>query len=314
MSAPKYREAVAFAPASVGNVAAGFDLLGHALLGAGDRVTARVIDDPVVRIASITGCITTLPCEAERNTAGRAVSDWRKARGVAFGVELAIEKGIALGSGMGGSAASAVAAVLAAEALLGGDPDREALYPFALAGEAVASGSEHGDNVAPQLLGGLVFATSSHLVRIPVPDSLTCVLVHPDQVLETRVARAALAAPYALGEFVEQSAHLGLLLAGCYRGDLDMIAAGLRDVLVEPRRAPLIRGFAAVKQAALDAGAMGASISGAGPSVFAWFADTARARAAGTAMQAAFAAEGVASEVFVSPVAAPGAQVERCVS
>lgn len=311
--AAKHREATAYAPASVGNVAAGFDLLGHALVGAGDRVTARAIDEPVVRVASITGCITSLPREAERNTAGRAVAAWRESRRVAFGVELAIEKGIALGSGMGGSAASAVAAVVAAQALLG-DVDLESLYPFALAGEAVASGSAHGDNVGPQLLGGLVFATHDRLVRIPVPEALTCVVVHPDQVLETRVARAALAAPYAIGEFVAQSAHLGLLLAGCFRGDLEMIGAGLRDVLVEPRRAPLIQGFAAVKQAALDAGALGASISGAGPSVFAWFASAVNAQAAGAMMRAAFADAGVRSDAYVSPVAAPGARIERCVS
>ncbi|HET7843137.1 MAG TPA: homoserine kinase [Xanthomonadales bacterium] len=310
---PKHREAVAFAPASVGNVAAGFDLLGHALEGAGDRVTARAIDEPVVRVAAITGAVTTLPREAERNTAGRAVAEWRRARNVAFGVELEIEKGIPLGSGMGGSAASAVAAVVAAEALLGSEA-REELYPFALAGEAVASGSVHGDNVGPQLVGGLVLAAPDRLVRLPVPASLVCVLVHPHQVLETRVARAALAAPYAIGEFVAQSTHLGLLIAGCYRNDLEMIAAGLRDVLVEPRRAPLVRGFAAVKGAALDAGALGASISGAGPSVFAWFADEAPARKAGAAMQAAFAEVGDASDVLVSRVDAPGARVERCVS
>lgn len=306
-------EATAFAPGTVANCAVGFDVLGHSLAGPGDRVTVRWNELGTVRIVAIHGTETALPLDAERNTAGRALLALLPHAPKGRGFDVSIDKGIALGSGMGGSAASAVAAVVAAQALLG-DVDLESLYPFALAGEAVASGSAHGDNVGPQLLGGLVFATHDLLVRIPVPEALTCVVVHPDQVLETRVARAALAAPYAIGEFVAQSAHLGLLLAGCFRGDLDMIGAGLRDVLVEPRRAPLIQGFAAVKQAALDAGALGASISGAGPSVFAWFASAVNAQAAGAMMRAAFADAGVRSDAYVSPVAAPGARIERCVS
>jgi len=184
---------------------------------------------------------------------------------------------------------------------------REALYPFALAGEAVASGGVHGDNLGPMLLGGLVLATHDRLVRIPVPAQWHSVLVHPEAVLETRRARAALQGHYALGEFVEQSAHLALVLAGCHAGDAGLVRAGLRDVLVEPRRAPLIEGFPAAKQAALDAGAMGASISGAGPSVFAWFEDQASAAAAAPRIRAAFAAAGFDSQSWVSPIASPAA-------
>ena len=234
--APCPDRATAFSPASVGNVGVGFDLLGHALEGIGDTVTATRIDEPVVRVASITGYITSLPREAERNTAGRAVAAWRESRRVAFGVELAIEKGIALGSGMGGSAASAVAAVVAAQALLG-DVDLESLYPFALAGETVASGSAHGDNVGPQLLGGLVFATHDRLVRIPVPEALTCVVVHPDQVLETRVARAALAARAAAGE--PQPA-----LADVRAGLHDPARVDLRGPVRAGREAALLDGCA----------------------------------------------------------------------
>lgn len=299
----------AFAPASVGNVSVGFDILGHSVAGPGDRVGVRRIADPVVRIATIRGNHAPLPLEAERNTAGAALTAMRKALALRFGFEIEIDKGIPYGSGMGGSAASAVAALVAANALLDTPLPRELLYPFALDGEAVASGGRHGDNVGPMLLGGLVLATADRLVRIPIPPGLHCALVHPHAVLETRAARAALEGAYALPAFVAQSAHLALLLAGCHAGDTGLIRAGLDDVLVEPRRAPLIGGFAAVKHAALQAGALGASISGAGPSVFAWCADEAGATAAAAAMRTAFAAAGFDSDAWVSPVAGPAAEL-----
>ena len=156
----------------------------------------------------------------------------RTALGLAHGFELTLHKGIALGSGMGGSAASCVAALVAANALLEQPLRPEALYPFALDGEAVASGSRHGDNVGSMLLGGLVLATHERLLRIPVPDRVVLALVHPHLVLETRTARAVLAGHYALGEFVAQSSNLALVLAGCYRGDAALVREGLRDVLV----------------------------------------------------------------------------------
>lgn len=299
----------AFAPASVGNVGVGFDILGHALEGVGDRVSARRIEEPVVRVSAIRGVVTDLPFDPEQNTAARAVAAWRSALDLPFGIELEIDKGIPLGSGLGGSAASATAALTAANGLLAEPLPVAALYPYALEGERAASGSLHGDNVAPQLLGGLVLATHDQMVPIPVPAGLTAVVVHPHFVLETRKAREALRGVYALNEFVAQSEGLALVLAGCFRGDFELIGRGLRDGLVEPRRAALIPGFAAVKQAALDAGALGASISGAGPSVFGWFRQRAQAEAAGAAMAAAFAEAGLASDVIVSAVANAGAQV-----
>jgi Homoserine kinase len=210
---------------------------------------------------------------------------------------------------MGGSAASCVAALVATNALLDAPLSAEALYPFALVGEAVASGGEHGDNLGPMLLGGLVLATAQRIVRIPVPDAWHSLLVHPDAVLETRRARAALAGRYELKEFVAQSANLALVLAGCHAGRADLVRDGLADVLVEPRRAPLIAGFYEAKQAALAAGAMGASISGAGPSVFGWFETRQAAEAAVAPVQAAFATAGFDSQAWVSPLNSPAARV-----
>jgi homoserine kinase len=302
-------QATAFSPASVGNVAVGFDLLGHVIAGVGDTVTVRRIDAPTVRIAAIRGAAVALPLAAEDNTAGVALIALRQALALPFGFEVEIDKGIALGSGMGGSAASCVAALVAANALLDAPLSPQALYPFALAGEAVASGGRHGDNLGPMLLGGLVLATADRLVRIPVHDAWHSLLVHPDAVLETRRARAALQGDYRLGEFVEQSANLALVLAGCHAGDAALVRAGLKDELVEPRRAPLIVGFAEAKAAMLAGGAMGASISGAGPSIFGWFEDRASAQAAAPAVQAAFAALGLTSQAWVSSLAAPGARL-----
>jgi homoserine kinase len=303
------KSATAFAPASVGNIGVGFDILGHTIEGPGDRATVRRIDAPTVRIAAIRNTNVELPFEAEHNTAGAALIALRNALALPFGLEIELDKGIAFGSGMGGSAASCVAALVAANALLDSPLSREALYPFALQGEAVASGGLHGDNVGAMLLGGIVLATRDRLVRVPAPDAWHCVVVHPLFSVETKKAREALRGSYALSEFVEQSANLALVLSGCHAGDVSLVRAGLSDTLVEPRRAALIPGFAAVKQAALDHDALGASISGAGPSVFAWFETVAQANAAAPSMRDGFSAAGIDSESFVSRINGPAASL-----
>ncbi|HEV8692954.1 MAG TPA: homoserine kinase [Lysobacter sp.] len=303
--------ATAFAPASVGNIGVGFDLLGHTIVGPGDHAHVVRIAEPVVRIVAIEGDVdgaTQLPLDASMNTAGRALIELRERHHIAHGFEVRLRKGIPLGSGLGGSAASCVAALVAANAVLDTPLTRDELYPLALIGEAVASGSVHGDNVAPMLFGGVVLATPTRAIPLSAPD-LYCAAVHPHFVLETRRARAALSAPYPLGEFVQQSEHLALFLTGLARGDRALIAEGLRDVLVEPRRAPLIPGFAQVQAAALEHGALGASISGAGPTVFGWFDTAEQAAAAARAMQAAFAEVGLNSDAHVSPVNGPRAEI-----
>ncbi len=306
------RLATAFAPASVGNIGVGFDLLGHAIDGPRDLATVRRIEQPTVRIDGIAGDIAgvaSLPLDPLRNTAGGALIALREALQLPFGFALELHKGIPLGSGLGGSAASCVAALVAANALLDAPLSRAALYRFALDGEAIASGSRHGDNVAPMLLGGVALATDTRAMRIQAPDWLHAVVVHPDQVLETRRSREALVEPYPLADVVRQGAHLAQFLLGLQHGDADLIRDGLHDVLVEPRRAPLIPGFAAVKAAALDHGALGASISGGGPSVFAWFDSRAAAERTGQAMRQAFADAGFDARAYVTPVDAPAGQV-----
>ena len=303
-------EVTVFAPASMGNVAVGYDVLGGVLDSPGDRVTVRRLDAPTVRIGAITGCVTDLPTAPADNTATVALQSLRDAAGGHHGFEVSIEKGIPLGSGLGGSAASAVGAVVAGAELLPGAWSADDLLPHALAGEAVASGDLHPDNVAPCLYGGLVLTREMDppdVVPIPVPSSIRCVLVHPDRIVPTREARACLPDTVSLSDSVRQTAHLGAFVAGCYRDDPALIGRSLRDHLVEPHRAALVPGFADVQEAALSAGALGCSLSGAGPTLFAWCDGPDDAERVRTAMTDAFAQHDVPTEAWVSSIPPDGA-------
>ena len=304
-------EATAFAPASVGNVAIGFDILGFSIEAIGDRATVRRSPRDAVSIAAIEGVVAELPLEAERNTAGRALMAMREALGLPFGFELRLHKGIPLSSGLGGSAASAVAAVVAANALLPEPRPLLELLRFAMQGEAVASGSMHVDNIAPSLYGGLVLTVGidhPRVKQIPVPAAIRAVVVHPHMFLSTRAARAILKGSVQMADFVWQTANLAGFISGCYTSDLDMLRESFEDVVIEPQRAALIPGFAQVRQAALGAGAIGCSISGAGPTVFAWCLEG-EADAVCAAMTQAFARHGLASDPWISRVPPAGARV-----
>lgn len=303
--------ATAFAPASVGNVAVGFDVLGHSVQAIGDRVTAKRSAEPGVRIAAITGLVRDLPLDAERNTAGMAVLSMLRERQPGFGIELTIEKGIPLGSGLGGSAASAVAGVVAANALLPQSLGKIELLKYAMRGEEVASGSVHVDNIAPSLFGGLVLTVgidNPNVKQIPVPTNTRCVLVHPHMVLSTREARKILKSTVPLSDVIWQTANLAGFLTGCFTSDLQLIRESLEDVVIEPQRRVLIPGFDAVKQGARQAGALGCSISGAGPTVFAWCEEQ-DAMAVRDAMVAGFAAHQLGSDAWISSLEPIGARL-----
>lgn len=303
--------ATAFAPASVGNVGIGFDILGFAVDAIGDRITVKRTAAPGVRITAISGVPEELPLEPERNTAGRALLALNVAVRPSFGFEMTIQKGIPLGSGLGGSAASAVGAVVAANALLDRPFEKIDLLKFAMQGEAVASGSMHADNIAPSLFGGLVLTVgidNPRVKRIPVPQGIRAVIIHPHMFLSTREARSILKREVAMADFVWQTANLAGFISGCYTDDLELIREGLNDVVIEPQRKKLIPGFSAVRAAAMNAGALGCSISGAGPTMFAWApGDTAEAVRSG--MVAAFASHGVEVDHWVVPVDSEGARV-----
>ena len=302
----------AYAPATVGNVAVGFDILGFATESIGDRVTVRRIDEPTVQIGTIEGVVTDLPREPDENTATVGLVQLIAELGLEHGFEVDIDKGIPLGSGMGGSAASAVGAIVAANGLLDEDLGLERMLSYALMGESVASGDVHGDNVTPCLYGGLTLTRSLDpvdVVRIPVPETVFCVLVNPDLRIDTHEAREVIPTKLPLKDYVSQSANLAGFLAGCYRRDTEMIHRSLFDMLIEPHRAPLIRGFRHVREAALDCGALGCSISGSGPSVFAWCDGRQDAERTRDAMVEAFAERDVESRAWVSSLDVPGARI-----
>ena len=303
--------ATAFAPASVGNVAIGFDILGFSIDALGDRVTARRTDGSGVSISAIRGVAQDLPLEAARNTAGRAVIALHDAQPPGFGIELSIDKGIPLASGLGGSAASAVAAVVAANALLAQPRSQLELLQYAMQGEAVASGSMHVDNIAASLYGGLVLTVGidhPRVKQIPVPAAIRAVIVHPHMFLSTRQARAILKGSVEMADFVWQTANLAGFISGCYTNDLDMLRECFEDVVIERQRAALIPGFGEVRRAALAARAIGCSISGAGPTVFAWCLEE-HASAVRAAMVFEFSRHQLQADHWITAVEPCGARV-----
>ncbi len=303
--------ASAFAPASVGNVAIGFDILGFSIGVIGDRATVRTIREPEVRVKAIRGVVADLPMEAAKNTAGRALQAMREALALPFGFELELDKGIPLASGLGGSAASAVAAVVAANAVLPQPCGNLELLKFAMQGEAVASGSLHVDNIAPSLYGGLVLTVGidqPRVKQIPVPSVVRAVVVHPHMFLSTRQARAILKGSVEMKDFVWQTANLAGFISGCYTDDIDMLRESFEDVVIEPQRSALIPGFGAVRRAAISAGALGCSISGAGPTMFAWCLES-HALAVREAMVVEFTHHGLESDHWTTSIEPRGARV-----
>lgn len=302
----------AFAPATVSNVACGFDVLGFALDAPGDEVTARLTGTGV-RIDDILGDGGRLPRDAAKNTAGIAALTLLTKLGERRGVALTIRKGLPLSSGLGGSAASAAAAVVAVDAILGSRVPIETLIACALEGERLGAGSAHADNIAPSLCGGLVLVRCPNppdVVRLPVPAGLSAVVVHPDLEIETAQARALIGDTVRLADAVRQWANLGALVDGLHRGDFALISRSLEDTIAEPRRASLVPGLALIKRAALDAGALGCSLSGSGPSIFALCASGEAATRVAAAMTAAVRAEiGGDVQTYLSPIASQGARV-----
>jgi homoserine kinase len=310
VSAP--RAVTVFAPATVANVASGFDVLGFALERPGDAVTVRRTERTGVVVTSITGDGGRLPKDPAKNTAAVAVQAFLESVGSPFGAEIAVEKRMPLASGLGSSAASAVAAVHAVNLLAGGERAPRELLPFTLLAEKAACGAAHADNTAPSLLGGFVLIRSYDpldVLRLPVPAGLACAVVHPHTEVKTEDARRILKKELRLADAIRQWGNLAALVASLYEGDLALLGRSLQDVVAEPVRSLLIPGFAGVKRAALAAGALGCSISGSGPSVFALCATADVAAGAGAAMVEAFRATGLASDLFLSAVNTTGPTV-----
>ncbi len=304
-----------YAPGSVSNVACGFDVMGFALDEPGDIVVAEPQDASGVSIAAIHGDDGRLTLDPRKNTASAAVAALLQRLETIRGVSLTIHKGLPLASGVGSSGASAVAAVVAVNELLGRPAPMDLLLECAMAGEQAGCGSIHPDNVTPSLYGGFILARSVHppdIVRLPVPEGLACAVLHPHMEVETGAARRLLGDQVSLKAATRQWANVGGLVAALYTSDLGLLSRSLVDSIAEPKRASLIPGLAAVKAAATGAGALGCSLSGSGPSIFALAASLDIARAAGDAMKKAFDSESpVGSDLWVCPVGRQGARVVK---
>jgi homoserine kinase len=296
----------------VSNVACGFDVLVFPMEEPGDCVTARLTASGVT-IDEIIGDEGRLPREASRNTAGVAARAMLDAAGDRRGVALTIRKGLPLSSGLGGSAASAAAAVVAVNALIGGQASVDTLVRCALIGEGLGAGGAHPDNIAPAICGGFVLVRHPNppdIVRLPVPAGLTAVVVHPDLEIETARARALLGSTVPLADAIKQWANLGALVHGLHTSDFELIARALEDSIAEPRRASLVPGLAVIKRAAVNAGALGCSLSGSGPSMFALCRDRSSADSVASAMTAAVQREiGGTAQTYVSSISTRGAHV-----
>jgi homoserine kinase len=270
----RFRSAVrAFGPASLSNLGPGFDTLGLCIDGAGDIVECTRTDEPGVRIESISDDGGLLPTDPERNTAAIAASEVLRSANAPFGITMRIEKGIPFGSGIGGSAASAVAGAWAANLLLDAPFEKSDLVEAVLTGEAAASGSRHGDNVLPALLGGLILTSSSDPARhrrIELPAELTLVVITPSIRILTREAREILPKLVALRDAVHNTSELAFLIDAFHAGDWETVGRCIMgDRLVEPVRATLLPVYDDVRAAALNAGAFGCAITGSGPAMFA---------------------------------------------
>jgi homoserine kinase len=309
------KKITAFAPASVANVGCGFDIMGFAIGGIGDRVTIETATGKEDSKITVTGPYGSLiPAERERNTAGVAVDAWLNATGKRdLNLRISLEKNLPLGSGLGSSAASSAAAVFAVNEMFGRPLGLKELIPFAMEGERAACGSAHADNVAPSLLGGFILIRSYDpldIVQIKCPDELFCAVVHPHIELKTADARRVLKRDIPMQDVIRQSANAAAFMVGLLHEDYDLIGRSVTDLVAEPQRTQLIPGFQRVKSAALDAGATGCGISGSGPSVFALCRGESLAAEMTVVMQKAFLQAGLISDAFVSSVNSPGTFIE----
>jgi homoserine kinase len=300
-----------FSPATVANVACGFDILGFALDNPGDEIQVRLKDSPGITVLNQTKD-TVFPADVNKNTAVVSLQAYLSHMGSDQGFEITFTKKIKPGSGIGSSSASAAASVFAANELLGNPISKENLVQFAMQGEKAACGVAHADNVAPALLGGFVLVRSYDpldIISIPYPEELYCTIIHPQIEVKTEDARKILRQGISLKDAVKQWGNVGGLIAGLMKGDYALIGRSLEDAIIEPIRSILIPGYDAVKEAALEAGALGCCISGSGPSMFALSRSLEEASQIAAAMKKAFTHYEIDNIDYVSRVNNQGPRV-----
>lgn len=292
-----------FCPGTIANVSCGFDVLGLSLAGVGDYMTVTQTAIKGITISEILG--QDLPMETTQNVAGVAGLTLLEALGSDAGFEIKIDKRIKAGSGIGSSAASSAGAVWAINHLLGDPFTTKELIPFAMEGERLASGVAHADNVAPALLGGFTLVRSTDpldVISLPSPSALYATVIHPQIEIKTADSRRILKSNLSLKDAITQWGNVGGLVAGLYREDYELIGRSLQDVVIEPVRSILIPGFNEIKEAALNAGALGGGISGSGPSVFALSKGKDKALKVADAMRHAYEPFGISFDIHISNI------------
>lgn len=302
-------------PGGIGNIGPGLDVLGCAIAGLRDEVTAEWCDTPGISLIDAGHPdLPTAPAKHTTCIAAAAVLEQARRAGIPLqgkGIALTVRKQLPLSGGQGGSAASAVAGAVVADALIGSALDENSLLLCALAAEETVAG-RHLDNIAPSLLGGIVLVRSVDpidIVRLPIPAGLFVVMAQPSQRLNTSDARGVLPTSLPRAIALHQMAQVGAIVAACYSGDLELLGRAIDDRIAEPARAPLLPGFLAAKRAALAAGALGASISGAGPTAFALVAGEIVGARVAAAMRDAYLDAGVECSARVTQVDSQGAVV-----
>lgn len=300
-----------FSPATVANVACGFDVLGFALESPGDEIEVRLRDKPGITVINQTPD-TVFPADVNKNTAVVSLQAYLKHIQSEQGFEITFHAKIKPGSGIGSSSASAAASVFAVNELLGKPLSQTDLVQFAMQGEKAAAGVAHADNVAPAILGGFVLVRSYaplDIIEIPFPADLHCTIIHPQIEVKTEDARKILRKGITLKDAVTQWGNIAGLIAGLMKGDYALIGRSLQDVIIEPIRSMLIPGYDAVKEAAMDAGALGGSISGSGPSMFALSSSAETAHKVAQAMTEKFSQFDIENHIYVSRINKTGPKI-----
>lgn len=297
-----------FAPATVANISCGFDVLGCCLEGVGDEMIIHLSDRPGVRITKIEGA--DLPLDTDKNVAGVAVvALLEKLNDTTTGIDIEIYKKIKAGSGIGSSAASSAGAVWATNKLLGSPFTEKELVPFAMEGERLASGNAHADNVAPALLGGFTLVRSYDpldVLKLNTPEDLYMTIIHPQIEVKTADSRKVVKPNVSLKKAITQWGNLGGFIAGLYTNNYDLLGRSLEDVIIEPMRSILIPKFEEVKATAIQNGALGAGISGSGPSIFALSKGIENAQNVAQAIKNVYKPTGIVFDIHVAGINAHG--------
>jgi homoserine kinase len=294
-----------FAPATVANVSCGFDIFGLAVNEPGDEVIVTKRNDSKIVIQAITGDDGKLTYDPAKNTVTVPIITYLEKQQNTSGFDIVLNKKMPLGSGLGSSSASSVAGVFAVNELLGRPLAAAELLSFAMEGERVACGAAHADNVAPALMGGFVIIRSYaplDYFKIQTPPELFVSIVHPDIEVNTKDARNILRNEVSLKTVISQMGNVAGLVAGMLSNDYALIGRSMEDKIIEPARSILIPQFFEVKQAALDAGALGCSISGAGPSIFSFSRGMEIAQKVAEAKRKVFESVGIKANIFVSSI------------